>query len=281
MSYIYDLIKDAKIKDLFSEKTYKEGEIIFDEGEESDSLYIIDKGDVIIEKAINKEKTEFKDIAIISEGNFLGEIAMFEKTRRTARARAIADIKVYEIKRENFFEIIKRDEEIAVKIFSTIIKTLSLRLAHTSKELTLLYDISKHLSEEYNDEKEFLSSLIDEISMYFPEWGIEGYFYNQFNLEFEKIKELNKNYNFDLKISDYKDSLWLDDNKYLMQVKVKQSLMASILFASPKRLTRNEINDFTTIFNTIYFIASNGIEKTSRNKEDFLLKKLKQKKTGI
>jgi CRP-like cAMP-binding protein len=206
---------------------------------------------------------------------------MFEKTRRTARARAIADIKVYEIKRENFFEIIKKDEEIAVKIFSTIIKTLSLRLAHTSKELTLLYDISKHLSEEYNDEKEFLSSLIDEISMYFPEWGIEGYFYNQFNREFEKIKELNKNYNFDLKISDYKDPLWLDDNKYLMQVKVKQSLMASILFASPKRLTRNEINDFTTIFNTIYFIASNGIEKTSRNKEDFLLKKLKQKKTGI
>ncbi|MGC8729619.1 MAG: hypothetical protein ACP5SD_10180 [Elusimicrobiales bacterium] len=92
---------------------------------------------------------------------------------------------------------------------------------------------------------------------------------------------MNKNYNFDLKISDYKDPLWLDDNKYLMQVKVKQSLMASILFASPKRLTRNEINDFTTIFNTIYFIASNGIEKTSRNKEDFLLKKLKQKKTGI
>ena len=63
-----------------------------------------------------------------------------------------------------------------------------------------------------------------------------------------------------------------------MQIKMKEKIAASLIFISKKELLKDEINDFTTIFNTIFHIVSNGIEKTRNNKEAYLLAKLRQKK---
>jgi len=281
MSYIKEIINNPKLKVFFMEKNYKPGDIIFEEGEESNSLYLIEKGDVIIQKAINKEKTEFKELAIISEYNILGEMAMFENIPRTARAKALTEVDVKVITKEKFFEIMKNEPEFSFNFFSFIIKTLSERISHTSKELTLLYDISKNLIVDYLEEKKFISALIDEISLYFENWDIEGYCYNIFNEEFEKVKELDSGFNRDINILNYREPLWIDASSYIMPVKIKDKVLMAMLFLSKRELNRNEINDFTTIFNTIYFIASSGLERTLRNKEDYFFKKLKQRKTGI
>jgi CRP-like cAMP-binding protein len=281
MLFIEEFIKNPKLKEFLIERKYSSNDIIFDEGEKSNSLFIIEKGDVIIQKAINKEKTEFKDLAIISDNNILGEMGMFENSPRSARAKALSNVVAFEITKENFFEIMKNNPEISFNIFSFIVRTLSHRISHTSKELTLLYDISKTLIIETIDEKEFIKSLIDEIYLYFDNWKIEGYIYNIFNDEFEKIKELDKNLNSDIKIEEYNNSLWIDNRKYIMPLKIKEKVLAVILFISKNELTKQEINDFSTIFNTIYFIASSGIEKIYRAKDEYYYKKLKDKKRGL
>ncbi|MEF3280325.1 MAG: cyclic nucleotide-binding domain-containing protein [Elusimicrobiota bacterium] len=281
MYNLIELLNDEGIKKYFEKKTYSSNDIIFEEGEDSHTLYIIESGDVIIEKAINKERTEFKDIAIISKGNFIGEIAVFEQSKRTARARALTEVSVFEITRDNFFKVIKENSDFSIKIFTAIIKTLSLRISHTSKELTMLYDISRQLAKDYIEEKDFISTIIDEISIYFPDWEIEGFYYNFFNEEFEKIKELKKETNTKLNPASFSESKWVDDKTYIMQLKIKDRIAASIIFTSQKNLLKNEINDFTTIFNTLFFILSNGLEKTSHNKELYMLNKLKQRKGEI
>jgi len=281
MSYIKEIINNPKLKNFFIEKRYNPGDIIFNEGDTSNSLYLIEKGDVLIEKATNREKTEFKDLAIISDYNILGEISLFENTPRTARAKALTQVIAKEITKEKFFEIMKNEPEISFNFFSFIIKTLSERILHTSKELTLLYDISKNLSIDYIEEKDFISSLTDEISLYFDNWEIEGYIYNIFNEEFEKIKEIDSKLNVDLKINQYTEALWIDNRTYIMPIKVKEKVTAVILFISKSTLSKNEINDFTTIFNTIYFIASVGVEKIYRNKDEYYYNRLKTRKRGI
>jgi hypothetical protein len=66
-----------------------------------------------------------------------------------------------------------------------------------------------------------------------------------------------------------------------MPIKVKEKVTAVILFISKSTLSKNEINDFTTIFNTIYFIASVGVEKIYRNKDEYYYNRLKTRKRGI
>lgn len=281
MHNFIEIFKKSEFFRYFTKKEYKKDDVIFNEGDDSDSLYIVEKGEIIVEKSINKEKTQFKDLSIISHGSLLGEIALFESSKRTARARALNDVVLYEIKKEDFFNIKKQKPEIALDIFTYIIQTLSIRLMHTSKELTLLYDISKELSKEYLEESEFISSIIDEISLYFPNWNIEGYLYNIYNEEFFKIKELAIKINSNVDLNNYDAPQWIDAKTYIMPLKSGKDIYASLLFIHKTNLNKNEINDFTTIFNTIYYIALNGIKKTRENKEKYLLNKLKQKKGEI
>ncbi len=138
-------------------KEYNSGDILFNEGDEPKFIYILEEGNIIIEKSINDEKKEFKELAIISAPSFVGEMAIFSNAKRSARARILDKAKIIEIESSNFFRMIDDDLIFGTKILKEIIKIISLRISHTSKELALLYDISKKLSEEYLDEKEFIS----------------------------------------------------------------------------------------------------------------------------
>ncbi|MCX7641272.1 MAG: cyclic nucleotide-binding domain-containing protein, partial [Elusimicrobiales bacterium] len=130
---------------------------------DSHSIFILEIGNVIIEKSINKEKTLFKELAYISAPSFVGEIALFEEIPRTARVRATTTCEIIEISKESFKKILEHRPDLANEMLLFMSKTLSLRLAHTSKELTLLYDISKHLTETHTDEKELLTKITEAI----------------------------------------------------------------------------------------------------------------------
>lgn len=273
--------KDSELMKIIKELDIDENKIIFDEDDETDSLIIIEEGEVVIEKAINKEGTAFKKLAYISAPSFIGEISLFENIKRTARARTITKCKIIEIPKKNFYEILNKRNWLISEILISIIKTLSLRLAHTSKELTLLYDISKHLSENYIEEKEFLKAITDEILIYFSECEIEAFYYNYFNDEFEKIYETDPKVNLATNLKNYKESNWIDKKTYLTVIEVDEKTKAIIAFIFKKELTQNEINDYTTIFNTISYIASTGLKETAHKKELFLKERLNKRKGTI
>lgn len=278
---IETLISDNNISSFILRKNISQNEIIFDEGDDSHSIFLIENGNIVIEKAINRQKTEFKELAYISAPSFIGEIALFENIKRTARARTISECSLIEITRENFKKIFEIKPQIAGRMLFFISKTLALRLAHTSKELTLLYDISRHLAETYTEEKEFLQKISDEISIYFVECEIETYYYNFFNDEFEKVFELSPTKNPNINLRQYKSSQWLDNKNYIAVILEENKIKAGIIFSFEKELLPQEINDYTTIFNTISYIVSAGLKETSRNKELLLIEKLKRKKGSI
>ena len=93
--------------------TYVEDTVIFTQGEESGSMYYIQKGSVGLFKEYGTENE--KSIASLSGGTFFGEMGLIEKLPRRAAAVVLEDDTVLqEITEENLLELYKRSPELII-----------------------------------------------------------------------------------------------------------------------------------------------------------------------
>jgi len=90
----------ARIK---SYQVDKEG-LICKEGEKGDSMYVVSQGRVGIYKYNIKEKKEVL-LNFLEAGDFFGEFSFFSQQRRSASARALTDVSLLEMTRDDFDEI--------------------------------------------------------------------------------------------------------------------------------------------------------------------------------
>lgn len=265
----------------FSKLQVAVGDVIFKEGDPGDSVFFVEKGSVNIKKSMDREGLEFKILAIISEGNFFGEMAVLEDVPRTACAVAAEDSILYSIKSKDFFEFVRLYPQEGFTVFSQLTRISLERLQHTSKELTLLYDISRLLIFPYTDEKDFLRDIVKEVAFYFEgDWNIESFFYNFYNDEYEQAgsdREFESSETFKVPA----ESGWIDSNTYAMTAVENGRLQAYIIFDSRKDLNITEKNNWATIFNTISFILGSGLKNIASRKELNLINKLKDRKNSL
>lgn len=80
---------------LAREASFKAGEVFMLEGEIGDEFYVIVEGTVRIERG---DRT----IRSMTAGGFLGEIALLERSPRTATATCVTDVNVLEIRSHEF-----------------------------------------------------------------------------------------------------------------------------------------------------------------------------------
>ena len=93
------------------------GSLICKEGEEGASIFVISHGNVGIYKYTIKEKKEVL-LNTLAAGDFFGEFSFFSRQRRSASARALTDVSLLEITRDDFDEIQKIYPNIAEVFFS-------------------------------------------------------------------------------------------------------------------------------------------------------------------
>ena len=74
-----------------SEETYKDGEIILEEGSSGDWVYVILTGSVEISRMVGEKKFV---IGVLQPGEVFGELGFFGGIRRTATSRAIGETTV-------------------------------------------------------------------------------------------------------------------------------------------------------------------------------------------
>jgi len=99
--------------------TYKQGDIIFSEGETGNSLYIIRSGFVKVSK---KQEDKEKIIAYISHGNYFGEMALLEDEKRSATISAFTKTEVVQVLKDDFNDLLKIDPEIFEMIQDSILE---------------------------------------------------------------------------------------------------------------------------------------------------------------
>ena len=97
-----------------------QGSLICKEGEEGASIFVISQGKVGIYKYTIKEKKEVL-LNTLTAGDFFGEFSFFSRQRRSASAKALTDVSLLEITRDDFDEIQKVYPNIT-EVFSALYK---------------------------------------------------------------------------------------------------------------------------------------------------------------
>lgn len=116
-------------------KIYASDEIICCEHEPGDELYFIVEGKVRVSKISQGNE---KVVAYLGQGEFIGEMSIFDSGERTATVITEEESKILILHKNDFLKLIK----IEPKLVLDLIKLLSVRCVNTEMQLTALLNKS-------------------------------------------------------------------------------------------------------------------------------------------
>lgn len=109
-------------------KLYHDGDAIVREGETGDCMFVVQEGQV---EVLQGKKNREVRLAVLKEGDFFGEMAIFEHEVRCATVRALGDVRVLTVERKNFLRRIQEDPSLAYHI----VQTMSHRIRELNAQL--------------------------------------------------------------------------------------------------------------------------------------------------
>ncbi len=116
--------------------TYAKGEVIFQEGEKGDSLYIVLKGQVKV--CLYDEDGREYILAAIGKDGFFGELALIDELPRSANVITLEDSELLIIRRNDFTRLLMENPTITI----AILKVLSRRLREADERIKWLAFLS-------------------------------------------------------------------------------------------------------------------------------------------
>ena len=114
----------AVVDSLLHERHYLPDEVLFDEGEEGQGLFVVLKGRV---KTTRQGSTRGV-LLEFGPGSFFGEVALLDQSVRTAQARAIDDVTIVALFRAEFYSLLQTHSGIASRISFQLARVLATRL---------------------------------------------------------------------------------------------------------------------------------------------------------
>lgn len=94
-------------------KKYADGEVIVRQGEVGDCMYVIQAGKV---EVYQREGDKELRLAVLSEGDVFGEMALFEREVRCATLRALGEVRVLTVDKKTFLRRVHEDPSLAFSI---------------------------------------------------------------------------------------------------------------------------------------------------------------------
>ena len=117
---------ELKIVDgLMHERRYLPEEIIFDENEEGQALYLVMAGRVEISRVQDGSRHLVSEL---EAGSFFGDLALLDNSPRSARARAIDACEMAVFFRDDFLALMETDAVIGYKISLALARHIGQRL---------------------------------------------------------------------------------------------------------------------------------------------------------
>lgn len=112
-------------------KKYKSGEAIVCQDAVGNCMYIIQEGQAEVYREENGREIR---IAVLNEGDFFGEMSIFEREVRAATVKALGDVRVLTIDKKTFMRRIQKDPSLAFDI----VRTMSQRIRQLNHEIAEL-----------------------------------------------------------------------------------------------------------------------------------------------
>jgi len=112
------------------EKKLNADEVLFNEGDKGDVMYLIREGKIKITKGKDEDE---KVLAVLKEGDFFGEMAIIDGSPRSASAIAVTPTSLLVIDKETFKSKLKENP-----LIEYTLETLTRRLRTTDEQIKLL-----------------------------------------------------------------------------------------------------------------------------------------------
>ena len=136
----FENLTDKQLKTLaqsLHERRYEEDEYLFETNHPGAALFIIMKGEVVIEAGPEKGSVKGDDhqLAVLKAGEFLGDLALLDQSPRSASARALKPTLTYALFRGDLNRLVKTDPEIACEIYRSLACIVGERLKATNRQV--------------------------------------------------------------------------------------------------------------------------------------------------
>jgi CRP-like cAMP-binding protein len=113
-----------------TEKTFLGGEPVFKEGEEGDSLWLVESGSVEVFKTIRGDVDRV--LGTIGPGEIFGEMSFIDGSKRSASARTGEPSHLLTLSRGAFNKLAEDQPGVAASTFAALAAILAERLRHTN-----------------------------------------------------------------------------------------------------------------------------------------------------
>ena len=123
---------------------FESGDVVLSEGEEGDEMYIVHQGQVEISKAIHVQipgrgEVSFeKQLVVLGEGTYFGEVALLAKDNRSATVTARTPLDAWVLDSESMQQLMDQDLDLGYKLLSVMSRELCKRLAAANEDIRKL-----------------------------------------------------------------------------------------------------------------------------------------------
>ena len=125
-------------------RDYKDGDNIFEENSIGKEMYIILTGKVKVTKERGDVETT---LATLEDGDFFGEMSLFDNNPRSATVMALGDVKLLEINQKNFLKKISRDPSLAFRM----LEKMSQRIRKSDEKILNYIVEIKNLTDDHHE----------------------------------------------------------------------------------------------------------------------------------
>lgn len=108
--------------------TFSAGSILFREGDPGDCVFFIMSGQVRVSKTLNDGSD--KELAVLGEGDIVGEMGVLDDRPRTATVIAIETTEVMRVEKDNFLASMEQQPKLAINF----LKLLANRIHHMNEK---------------------------------------------------------------------------------------------------------------------------------------------------
>lgn len=117
------------------------GNTLFDQGDESDGLYLVMSG--ILRIFLTGDDTREATINLLEDGEIIGEISLLDGLPRSAGVAALTDASLIFIPREPFLELLDESKKLATQVILTLCERL--RAANAQVDQAIFHDLRHRL----------------------------------------------------------------------------------------------------------------------------------------
>ncbi len=103
-------------------QSYKSGDVIFQEGDQSDAAYLIISGNVRIVK--DYDTTKPKELAVVGAGEYVGEMGAIDNLPRSASAVAQGTVMCTPVTPAEFMDMLRKNPDEAIDLLKILFERL-------------------------------------------------------------------------------------------------------------------------------------------------------------